>query len=217
MSKGPKTTTTTTQNTTQNTSGAYQNNQAGVSRGSYEGQSRGTSEGSYEGQTGTQYGWQQMPDTPDISRLRDFEFASDPSSPYRFARARQDLDRITNNPYGAYTTPAVRDAQMRTGSMNLTQQAGQTAAEENAVLRGLQYGQRSNVAQLTAPRLVQTGTTSSGSNQETNTGSTSGNSTELNAGTSSGTSSGSSTGTATGTGTSQQSGGLGQQTLLALM
>jgi hypothetical protein len=130
-------------------------------------------------------------DTPDIQGLRDFQFASDPSSPFRFARAKQDLERVSSNPYGAYTTPAVRDAQMKTGIMNLTQQEGQTSAEENANLNNMKYAQKSGLASLTAPQLVNTGNSYSG--------------------TQSGSSSGMSTGT--GTGTSQQSGGLGQMLL----
>lgn len=127
------------------------------------------------------------PDTPDIQSLRDFQFASDPTSPYRFARAKQDLEHVASNPYGAYTTPATREASLRTGIMDLTQQEGQTSAAENAQLNNMQYGQKKDVATMAQPQLVNTGGAYSGTSSGTSTGS--------------------------GTGTSQQSGGLLQSLL----
>ena len=101
-------------------------------------------------------------DTPDIQALRGFQFQADPSQPYIYARAHESLHNTANNPYGAYTTPAVRDAALRTGDMNLTQQQGQASAQENASLNNLRFGQQTALAELTAPHIVQTGGTSSG-------------------------------------------------------
>jgi hypothetical protein len=150
MSKGPKTTTTSTNTGTQ------------------------------AGSTTNTFGQITPEDTPDIKSFRDFKYQADPSSPYRFAQAKEDLSDIHSNPYGAYTTPAIRDAAIRTGDMNLTQMQGQQSAQENVQLNNMQANQRAALADLTKPQTVQTG------------------------GTYSGTSSGS------GTGTSQQSGGMGQ-------
>lgn len=100
--------------------------------------------------------------TADTDALRNFQFQGDPTAPYRNAQAKQSLHESYHNPYGAYTTPAVRDAAIRTGEMNLNQQQGQQSAEENATLNNMRYGQLAGLAEMTAPRIVQTGGTSSG-------------------------------------------------------
>lgn len=145
----------------------------------------GTQSGTQSGASTNTFGYMQPPDTPDIQGLRGFEFQSDPSSPYRTARAHESLHNSYLNPYGAYTTPAIRDAALRTGDMNINQQAGQQSAEDNYNLQGQRYGQRLALAGMTAPQMVQTG----------------------------GSYSGNSSGMSSGTGTSQQSGGLGQMIL----
>jgi hypothetical protein len=106
--------------------------------------------------------------------LREFKFQSDPSQPYIYGRAKQDLERQSQNPYGAYTTPAVREAALKTGTMNLTQQQGQASAQENAQLNNMQYAQKAGVADLTRPQLVQMGGSYSGTGAGTGTSQQSG-------------------------------------------
>lgn len=139
-----------------------------------------TNAGTQAGSTMNTFGQITPEDTPDIQSFRDFKYQADPSQPYVFARAHENLHNSHENPYGAYTTPAIREAALRTGDMNLTQMQGQQSAQENAQLNNMQANQKAALADLTKPQTVQTG------------------------GTYSGTSSGS------GTGTSQQSGGMGQ-------
>lgn len=105
----------------------------------------------------------QPPDTPATTALQGMvKQGSDPSIPYAFAQRRQDVANSFQNPLGAYTTPAVRDAANRVTGEKLAMdestamQASKLAGDEAA------FGRQATVAGLTSPRLVQTGGTSSG-------------------------------------------------------
>lgn len=71
-------------------------------------------------QTNT-YGQIVPQNTPEMDALRGWKYTSDPAQPYMYARAHEDLHESFHNPYGAYTTPAIRDAAMRSGDMELRQ------------------------------------------------------------------------------------------------
>lgn len=111
------------------------------------------------------YNWMTPPDTADIAAMRDFQFGADPRVPHTYARARSDLKESFNNPLGANMTSSLRDAILRSGYENLAQQEGQALREENYARQGLEYAKRADVAGMTQPRIVQTGSsgTSSGS------------------------------------------------------
>lgn len=109
------------------------------------------------------------PDTEDIARVRDFEFAADPRVGYSFARTRRNLGETYNNPLGGNTTPALRDAMMRVNLEDVGQEEAQALREENYARQGLEYAKRADVAGMTQPRMVQTG--GSGSSSGTSTGS----------------------------------------------
>lgn len=109
------------------------------------------------------YGWQTPPDTADTTALRNFQFQHDPRIDYSFARGRQNMANTYANPLGGATTPQLRDATLRAGYEDSAQQNAQADAEENYGFQGMKYGQASDLAHLTAPRLTQTGGSSTGS------------------------------------------------------
>jgi hypothetical protein len=111
------------------------------------------------------YGWMTAPETADTATLRSMvaPITPDPSIPYAFAAQRQRLGNSFNNPLGAYTSPAVRDAVGRSAGKALgmeervASELSRRAAQETA------FGQQAHIAQMTDPRLVQTGGSSTGS------------------------------------------------------
>lgn len=113
------------------------------------------------------YGYQTPPSTPDIDAVRGFQFSHDPRVPYSFGRAMERARDTYANPLGANTTQAIRDASLRATSEDLGQQEAQAYAEEGRALQGLDFARLMDVANLTQPRLVQTGgtTTSQGTAQ----------------------------------------------------
>ncbi len=112
-------------------------------------------------QTNT-YSHMTAPDTQDTIRLRELANQNqgpDPSIRYAFANARKDLDNSYQNPLGAYTSPAVRDAANRASSERLGMAQNVALQDSNRASQQQQFGQQSALAGLTAPQLVQTGGT----------------------------------------------------------
>jgi len=81
----------------------------------------------------------------------------DPRIRATFAGARADLKDSFLNPMGAYTTPAIRDATMRNGNAQLAQQEAQALSEADFTANGSEFDRLLALSQLTAPKLVQTG------------------------------------------------------------
>lgn len=102
--------------------------------------------------------------------MRDFQFTADPRVPYAFGKARSNIAESYNNPLGGNMTAGLRDAQLRASYEDLGQQEGQALREENYARQGLQYAQRADVANMTQPRMVQTG--QAGSSSGTSSGNT---------------------------------------------
>lgn len=127
-----------------------------------------TSQTSNQQHTNT-YGLTPGPQSADIDAMRSFQFERDPRIPYAFANARNKLEQGYNSPTGGYTNPQIRDAQIRSGSRGLAQDESQALREENVGFQGMKFGQKAAVAGMTAPRVVQTGGTSSGTGTSTQT------------------------------------------------
>jgi hypothetical protein len=87
---------------------------------------------------------------------------ADPSIPYAYASAREKLNNSYNNPLGAYTSPAVRDAVARSAGKGLDMQEQAASESSRRAAQDTAFGQQSYIAQLTDPRLLQTGGSSSG-------------------------------------------------------
>lgn len=124
-----------------------------------------TSATTYQG-TNT-YGWETPPETADITAMRDFKFEKDPRLPYVFGKARQRNEDSFNNPMGAATSPALRDAILRAGNEEIGQAESQAYREENYGLQGLEYAKKADLAAMTQGRMVQSGQAGSQSGNST--------------------------------------------------
>lgn len=112
--------------------------------------------GKQKKQTNT-YGYQTPPETADINAAREWKPQSNPAIGYNFANARQRLRNTFNNPLGADTPAAVKDAIIYSGENDLAQQEGQMLREEGVDLNNQEWQKRFALAELTKPQLVQTG------------------------------------------------------------
>lgn len=139
------------------------------------------------------YDWLNPPDNDDVRAVRGFQFQVDPSIGYAFGSARNQIANSFSSPIGGYYSPQIKDRVLRSSLSDLAQREGQIRSEANNNLQGQRFNQAVTVAGMTAPRLVQTG--SSGSS--TGTGTSSG------------------TGSSSGSGTTTQSGGLLEAMLLS--
>lgn len=117
------------------------------------------------------YGLGPQADSADIRALRSSiaPVQEDPSIPFAFANEREYRGHTYRNPLGAYTTPAVRDAANRTAGeqLNMAERVASEASRQSAQERA--FGQQAAVAGMTAPPVVQTGGSSTGSVQGTQT------------------------------------------------
>lgn len=111
------------------------------------------------------YGWQETPEPEGSKAVRDFTFTKDPVIGYSFARARQDLQDSYKNPIGGFYSPNMRDSQIRAGLATLGQLEAQANSEAGQQLQSSQFGQRTAYASLTAPRLTQTSSSGTGTQQ----------------------------------------------------
>ena len=116
------------------------------------------------GSSTASYGWQAPPETADVTALRGMvsPVTPDPGIAYSFAKQRNDLGNSYKNPLGAYTSPAVRDAATRSigQAFDMNERVASESSRRQA--QDQAFGQQSYVAQLTDPRLVQTGGSSTG-------------------------------------------------------
>lgn len=111
------------------------------------------------------YGWQTAPETADVAALRDFKFQADPSIGYAFGSAKSAIGNSFNNPLGGVYSPQMRDAILRSSLSGLAQQESQAKSEAHQGLQGQQFAQRAAVAGMTAPRLVQLGSSGTSTGQ----------------------------------------------------
>lgn len=117
------------------------------------------------------YGLGPQTNSADIQQLRGMVANPnevDPTIAYGYARARQDSDNSFRNPLGAYTTPAVRDAAGRSAGRAINQEAAVATSAGRREAQDRAFQQQSYIAGLTAPPVVQTGGSSTGTVQGTN-------------------------------------------------
>lgn len=113
------------------------------------------------GTTTTQNQFQRLPgaSSPDIDTLRGTQFKVDPTIGFRQAAGKRQLERTLNSPTGGYRTAAMRDALQLEGERELGQQAGMESRAGQYDVNNQTYGKNLAVAGLTAPPLVQSGST----------------------------------------------------------
>lgn len=108
--------------------------------------------------------FQRMPgaSSPDIDRLRDTQFQADPTIGYRAASSRNRLNASNLNPAGGYTTPQIQEARRNAANRDIDEQAAMAGRAGQYDVNNLNMGKMQFLAGLTAPPLVQSGSTSTG-------------------------------------------------------
>jgi hypothetical protein len=115
------------------------------------------------------FGYMKPEDTEDIKAFREWRPQVDPGLGYQYADARNELKSSFDDPLGGFSTPQMRDAQMRTGLRNLNQDEAQAFRQGNYDVNNQRSTQLGALSALTRPELVQTGSSGSGSMTGQNT------------------------------------------------
>jgi len=110
-----------------------------------------------------------LPETADISALRGFKFQADPSIAFNTSQTKKQFNSSLNSPMGAKYNPAIQAAISRSGNADINARGAEQASEANQALQTQQYAQKLQLASMTAPQLVNTG--SSGTSSSTGSGS----------------------------------------------
>ena len=97
--------------------------------------------------------------SPDIDTLRNQQFQIDPTITYGAAAARNRLNASYANPLGGYTTPQIMEHQRAAGNRAIDEQAAMATRAGAYDVNNQNYQKNAYLAALTAPPLVQTGST----------------------------------------------------------
>lgn len=116
-------------------------------------------------QTNT-YGWQSPPASQDVDAIRNWHPTIDPSISYRYGQAENAIRDTYDNPLGAYETAQTKGAGLRANIKGLNQEKGQAFREAYAGVNAQELGRLGMLAELTSPRLTQTGGSSTGTTQQ---------------------------------------------------
>lgn len=101
----------------------------------------------------------QLPVTPQVTQLQSMASqGSDPSIPFAYAQRREDINNSFQNPLGAYTSPAVRDASHRVANERMSIDESEAVKASKFNTDQANFGRQATVAGLTQP--VQTSGTS---------------------------------------------------------
>jgi hypothetical protein len=109
--------------------------------------------------TTAKYDYLTPPSTPALDTLRSKTFEIDPGIAAQYGRQRSDLNRGFANPTGGYASPQVRDMQRQSGLERLGRDEAQAMREGQYDVNKLGYGRDIAVAGMSAPQLVQSGST----------------------------------------------------------
>ena len=109
------------------------------------------------------WGYQQAPITPYTqAAINASDVTEDPSIQNRYASMEDDVRNSYDDPYGAYTSPDVRQKSMLSRLLKLNTERDKALSENRFNTQQQRFGNKVSIAQLTAPSLVQTGGSSSG-------------------------------------------------------
>lgn len=87
---------------------------------------------------------------------------TDPTIPYVFNQARNNAKNRFDDPFGHEVSPEVRGAYMHETMNNIDQAQGQAIREDSSNRRFGKLQALQNLASMTAPQIVQTGGSSTG-------------------------------------------------------
>lgn len=108
-------------------------------------------------------------DTQDIQAFRAWNPQSDPNIPYRAASAHERLHSSLINPIGGYYSPNTREAIQRSGDRQIDQDASMASRSGQYDINNQRMSQLASLAGLTAPHIVQSGSSGSGTMSGTGT------------------------------------------------
>jgi hypothetical protein len=117
------------------------------------------------------YGWMAPPDTEDVSAFRDFRPQADPGIAAQFGAERNRLNSSFINPLGGNYSPRIMDAIKRSEGRDISQRESQAFRQGSYDVNQQRQGQLGALAAMTAPRLLQTGSSGTSSGSGTATGS----------------------------------------------
>lgn len=87
-----------------------------------------------------------------------------------FGNVENQIRNSYNDPFGAASTPAVREKSLRSNLMQLGAEKGKALNEGYFDGRGQKFGEKMTVAGMTAPQLTTTGGTTNGTTTQQQTG-----------------------------------------------
>lgn len=99
------------------------------------------------------------PKTPEVAKLETMKAVADPSISYQYGKQRNAYMNSWNNPLGAASSAASRDAAARVTNQALAQDEGQALEQSQYNADNANFGRQATVAGFTQPNLVQTGGT----------------------------------------------------------
>ncbi len=105
------------------------------------------------------YDYKAPPETAALQTLKNQTIEVDPGIAAQYGRERNDLNRSFQNPTGAYLSPQVRDMQLESGRERLGSQEAQAMRNAGNDAARLNLARNQAVAGMSAPQLVQTGST----------------------------------------------------------
>jgi hypothetical protein len=115
------------------------------------------------------YGQIQPQSNQYIDAFANFEPQSDPTIPYRAAAARNRVQAGMMSPTGGYATPQMLDARRNAAYRDIDEQSAMASRAGQFDVNQQRMGQLGSLAAMMAPRIVQTGSSGTGS-QNTETG-----------------------------------------------
>jgi hypothetical protein len=112
------------------------------------------------------YGWEKSPITPEMQGVIDMSNQPaqiNPAIQGAFGGIENEIKGSYNDPMGSYTTNAVREKSLRSNLMQMGTEKAKAMNEGYFDANQRKFGEKVTAAGMTAPQLVQTGSTSSGS------------------------------------------------------
>ncbi len=102
-----------------------------------------------------------------INAFENYRPEMDPNIGFRAAAERNRLNRSFINPTGGYYTPQMRDKMMNSANRDIDQQSAIEGRQGTYDVNQQRMGQLGSLAALMAPRLVQTGSSGTGTSNMT--------------------------------------------------
>lgn len=103
-----------------------------------------------------EYGFFQKPSWQGLEDLKGWRPEADPTIGANFARQRQDFERSFVTPTGGYSTPQLRQQEMRAGIQDIGQNEAVARRADQYDQNRLRLGQLSDVSSQSAPEFAQT-------------------------------------------------------------